>query len=224
MHTAIAAAALATLTAAAAEPGYFEPNAQSIIDIKADPGCGVKNLTAQQKIERNRKLAQLFFQSYVEAPTLQRLYGWQYHRCWADTIRMRAATFTPDQIKTETQMGANDAATDLGLTELRNIWKVMPDWKAIPGSLHITAYENGATFSLRYGGHTADGKFHDAWELDIFEINDSGKINYYEFWSAPPQKIEKFAELVYGRNSESLGAQGYGEVIKEIDRKNKKKN
>jgi hypothetical protein len=184
----------------------------AVIDIKQNPGCGVKEVTAQARITRNSRIAELLYQSYLEGPKYHYLYNWEHYDCIAKDATGFNWLMAPLTTARPRLIGNRDR--DLMQKEMKAHWKVMPDYGAMPGTFAVYAWDGGATFRLVYGGHTADGKLHSTWEVDTILINDEGKITHWEFWN-DSLGSDDIVYTVFGKHLLGLPEDQYLDTIKQ---------
>ncbi|HJT94118.1 MAG TPA: hypothetical protein VJ777_19655 [Mycobacterium sp.] len=187
-------------------------SADTTIDVTKNPGCGVKGLTSEQKVQRNHRLAELFFQAYVEAPKLGALYSWNRHGCFTPDVALYSWLSGPEA---PPQVGSPMV---LDPKFLQNEWKMlrkaMPDFGVAPGSLKIFPWDEGVTFRMDYAGHTPEGVLHRVWETATILVNDEGRITYWEFWS-DTKAFDALFKAAFGLTSDDLktNPQKFGERV-----------
>ena len=153
--------------------------AAAAIDVTKNPGCGVKAGTPQEKIERNAKIGELYYQAYLEGVKRGKLYTLFDYGCVAadatttNWLMEPLSTAKPRTLRTDAALQRN---------EMKAYWKTMPDFAALPDTLQIHAWDGGVTFSLIFAGHLADGTVEQLWEINTLLINDAGKITHWEYW------------------------------------------
>lgn len=180
------------------------------VDVTKNPGCGVKGLTREQKIARNQRLAEYYFQGW--SATTMAKHGHQYrfndHDCFAKdaTFRMGFGLqpeppeflgFSLGQ-KMDSKM-APKAPTPFN--------KVIPDWGTIPGTLRVYPSENGAYFIMRFGGTAPTGERIEYWETDYIVVDDDGKITHWEGYN-DTMGVDRLFRVVFGKGVKEVGSMG----------------
>ena len=156
-----------------------QPMAKPLIDTSKNPGCGVKGLNREQKIERNLNLLKMYFQTYNENVHTGKMLGWSHYGCLADPWTLVPGTFRPyaQEIKVPANTG------DGGLGEMQAYWEAIPDLATVPGTFVGHAWEGGAWSRQNWIGHAKkDGRKIELWETELILVNDEGKITRWEFW------------------------------------------
>lgn len=189
-------AALVALSVIGVAHAQGPADEKPVIDVTKDPGCGKKLHSDEEKIAHNRKLAQIYFQSYSEAYRTNKLLGWDHHGCFADNWTLIPGTYDYDRVM-QMHSQAPGKAPDVGLGELQANWKTIPDLRALPGTLVIYPSPTGAFFRMKFGGTAKTGEKIELWEIEFIQVNDEGKITLWEFWDDTVGVLKEF-DVVWG--------------------------
>ena len=182
----------------------------SAIDLKKNPGCGETGLTREQKIERNRRLAEFYYQGYVEAPKTRRLANFGDFKCWAEGATILAGVLDP--LGQPKSYPGDMNSLGGGQTEIKAYWTVIPDFGAQPGTFVAYPAENGVMWRQMHGGHTRDGKPVTVWEVCYISVNDAGLITHYETW-VDSIGMAKVIELYSGKKMENMTLNDYAKSL-----------
>ena len=202
-HILTAGALAVGLSLSLPPPAIAAPSADTTLDVTQNPGCGLKGLTSRQKVERNRRLAELFFQAYSQAPKYGHLYNWTHHGCFAADVAMYswlAPAGAPPQVAPEPLLNPQFFQNEWQLLR-----KAMPDFGVVPGSLKIFPWDRGVTFRLDFSGRTPAGVQHRVWESGTILVNDAGKITYWEFWD-DTKAIDGLFKAAFGMTGDEIKA------------------
>lgn len=188
---------------------------QSLIDTKKNPGCGVKLTSPQEKMDRNVRIAQLYFQSYADAPRDGLKYSLKSHKCFAEKSKIYFGNVMPPPAE-PVEFKSDPSGKDLGVMELKAYQSQFPDVGTVPGTLKVVPWENGAHYSFNYiATHKGTGERFVWWEAGTLLIDDEGKITYYELWN-DPSGANGISKHLFGKTYEQMPLPVYA---KEIERK-----
>ena len=178
----------------------------SAFDLNKNPGCGVTGLSKEQKIERNRNLAEYYYQAYVQGAKTGHLESWSKFNCWADKPTLLVGVLDPFG-KPQPYPG-NPNSTQGGDRELQALRKALPDFGGLPNTFMAYPAENGVMWRQVHGGHDANGKLHTIWEVCYIGVNDAGKITHYETW-VDSIGMDKAIKMFSGKSMEGMSPQEY---------------
>ena len=162
-------------------------------DYSKAPKCGVKGLSREEKLERNVRVAEYYYQNYRDAEKRDTILRKQVPDCFADGTSIIMGIFKYmakmpefDGIYIKPALtAAQKEAERKALAEGRageqleiKMWKSKyPDFAAVEGSFRvIAAWEDGVEFILDFKGTNADGYTMNYWEHNTFLFNDDGLI------------------------------------------------
>jgi hypothetical protein len=170
---------------------YYQP----VLDITEDPGCGEELNSEEDRIARNRKLAELYFVNFQEYFVRNENYNWWIHGCAGAGTKMLLGSVEP-------QAEPNGLVDLLKATGIKGIIsgflsdqrKLNPEQLAyldayetygpMPGSLVVIPFENGAYFRMVYNGKSKqDGSEDRIWETNVILVDDAGMIKHFELWN-----------------------------------------
>lgn len=182
---ATAAAGIAVSSSAYAQQVSPVARYQPDVDIKADPGCGKKLSSKEERVAHNRKLAELYFINFQKDRENGRNYSWWTWNCMASASSMFLGTVAPLGDPRMTGAPGSAAPTRDALSgEQRGYFATFPDWRTQPGTLAVVPFEGGAYFRMMYAGHAKDDhKRYSIWETNLILVDDTGKITYFEMWN-----------------------------------------
>jgi hypothetical protein len=210
--------------AMAAHAGNTSPivHYQPTLDITKDIGCGHKLQTKTEKIDHNRRLAELYYLNFQQDRERGRNYDWRVHHCVADetTVLLGAVAPLADPMVMKSGMvGPNSDPDPSALTgEQRGYFATFPDWGTIPKTLVVVPFEQGAFFRMMYGGHDKDGKKYTIWETNLILVNDEGKITHFEMWN-DTIGMDATTRKAFGKGIDGLGLGGYAQATEAFPKK-----
>lgn len=206
-------------------------------DFTKPPRCGVKGLSREEKIERNVRLAEWYYQIYLDSAHRDTLrYTWSGPvggtDCFGADSSMIIGIFkymdkmppggvfmrpkpTPEQIEAERKLWKEGRAP--AQLELK-MWKSKyPDYTMVPGSFRvISVWEDGVSFILdTVGTSKVDGHKLAYWEQNTFLLNEDGYIWHYDE-VADTRGVDEGLRHGWGKGMEDFP---YGEVLKSMDEK-----
>jgi hypothetical protein len=191
----------------------------ALIDVTRNPGCGVKYKNKDDKVARNKRLAEYYFTGYLYSE--QQKHGKHYH--WADydcrakdaTIRMGYGLAPEPPELAPAPVATNKPGSRAAQYEQDLMHDVFPDWGTVPGTLRIYPSENGAYFLMRFGGNTKDGERIEFWETDYIAVSDDGKITHWEGYN-DTLAVDRLFRRVIGKGLKEIGTrENYHKILAE---------
>lgn len=206
---ALALIAICSMTAsigsvtAAESPILLFTSKESLIDTKKNPGCGVALTSPKEKMDRNVRIIQLYFQSYADGPRDKLKYSLKSHHCMAEKSKFLFGNMTPPPAA-PVEMTSSPTDKDYGAMELAVYLAEFPDIGTVPGTLKVVPWENGLSYSFNYAGTSkTTGERFVYWEAGTMLINDDGKITYFELWN-DPVGLNAVSKRVFGKTYDEM--------------------
>lgn len=176
-----------------------------LIDLTKNPGCGVSGLSSAEKTQRNIRIAQYYYQAFVETKlTGSQKHNWDEFDCIAPNETVLLGVLSQPGAKPMPMAGRPSPAEarklvlegrSPGQMEMKAVKKAFPDYGALPGSYRtIAAWEDGVTFMFWFDGTGTDGKHILMWHVVSIQVNDAGRITNYETF-----QDTRFVDIVLSR-------------------------
>jgi hypothetical protein len=150
-----------------------------------------------ERMARNLQLARTFYEGWRDAGKRGEVVGWT-----ADDWAPNAVIFC-----TWGQFSAGGHDYGEGATfELNSYLKVLPDLTA--DKFEAWPTEDGCAWRQMFCGHTAEGEYHEWWEVEFIRTDADGRITRWEFfddWIGTPRVVE----LVTGLSTDKMDPQTY---------------
>ncbi|MET0984782.1 MAG: hypothetical protein ABW034_05170 [Steroidobacteraceae bacterium] len=205
-HTIVASLSVgAALTLGAGPRAHADDDVP--VDVTQNPGCGVTLKTKEEKIARNKRLAQYYFQGWNSETMKQhdRQYRFEDHDCFASDATFRMGfglePEPPEFVKVPYRRPSDRPPPKASDSPFM---KALPNWGTVPGTLRIVPWENGCYFIMRFGGNTPSGERIEFWEVDLIEINDAGKITHWEGYN-DTLGVDRLFRVAFGKSVKELG-------------------
>lgn len=183
------------------------------IDLTKNPGCGVTGLSREQKIDRNRRLAEFYFRSYLEGPKTRKLPDWNMFDCYADDATMNNFALHYPYDRNMSMKAMMVPGRNLALEEMQLYWDdAVKDWGTEANTFVAYPWENGVHFRHLWSGHAKDGKLIQLLELVTILVDDNGKITHVEF---DDDRIgsQELVQATKGVNLKDLSPESYTDMI-----------